>query len=251
MTRWLPVLLFAGLAVILTSAAASAGPPYLTDDPEPVEYRHWEVYYASQISHDPGLWSGTAPHIEVNYGILHDTQIHLIAPMAFSAPDNGPTTYGYGDTEVGVKYRFLQESSKIPMVGIFPLVEVPTGDHDRGLGSGHVQVFFPVWLQKSFGPWTTYGGGGYWINPGAGNRDWWFFGWLLQRQVLKNLNVGAEIFHETAMQKDGKSDTGFNAGLVFDFSDSQHLLFSGGSRFRGHGEAQFYIAYQLTFGPSF
>lgn len=27
---------------------ALAGPPYATDDPEPVEYRHWEIYIASQ-----------------------------------------------------------------------------------------------------------------------------------------------------------------------------------------------------------
>jgi hypothetical protein len=27
-----------------------------------------------------------------------------------------------------------------------------------------VQAFLPVWLQKSFGDWTIYGGGGYGLN---------------------------------------------------------------------------------------
>ena len=55
---------------------ALAGPPYVTDDPEPVEYHHWEVYLASQLAHEPGAWSGTAPHIEVNYGALPNLQLH-------------------------------------------------------------------------------------------------------------------------------------------------------------------------------
>jgi hypothetical protein len=57
---------------------------------------------------------------------------------------------------------------------MFPLVEVPSGDADKGLGNGKTQYFLPVWLQKDFGKWTIYGGGGYWINPGTGNKNWWF-----------------------------------------------------------------------------
>jgi len=39
-----------------------------------------------------------------------------------------------------------------------------------------VQAFLPVWMQKDVGDWTVYGGGGYWINPGAGQKNWWFTG---------------------------------------------------------------------------
>jgi hypothetical protein len=40
--------------------------------------------------------------------------------------------------ELGVKYRFLHEDQNgcIPQVGIFPLVELPTGDSSRGLAIG-------------------------------------------------------------------------------------------------------------------
>jgi hypothetical protein len=40
-------------------ARAFAGAPYVTDDPEPVVYGHWEVYLASQTSHDREGWGGT------------------------------------------------------------------------------------------------------------------------------------------------------------------------------------------------
>jgi hypothetical protein len=38
---------------------------------------------------------------------------------------------------------------------------VPTGNESRGLGAGHVQLYLPIWFQKDFGKWTTYGGGGF------------------------------------------------------------------------------------------
>jgi hypothetical protein len=88
-------------------------------------------------------------------------------------------------------------------------------------------------LQKSLGPWTIDGGGGYWFNPGSGNRNWWSAGWLLQRQLSSRLTLGAEIFHETAKQEGGKSDTNFNLGTIFDFNATWHFLFSAGHAIQG------------------
>ena len=46
------------------------GPPFLTDDPEPVDYQNWEFYIASMHTQTADGWSGTAPHIEINYGVI-------------------------------------------------------------------------------------------------------------------------------------------------------------------------------------
>ena len=231
----------------LLATPAFAGPPYVTDDPEPVEYQHWEVYLASLLSRDAGAWSGTAPHVEVNYGALPNLQLHAILPMSFVRSTAGTTTYGYGDTELGAKYRILQETATRPMVGVFPLLEVPTGDRQRGLGSGHVRLFLPLWLQKSYGPWTTYGGGGYWINPGAGNDNWGYVGWLVQRELTSNITAGAEVFHTTVQEEGGEAETRFNVGLIIDLSELQHVLLSAGRGLQGSNEFQSYLAYQLTF----
>ena len=106
-----------------------------------------------------------------------------------------------------------------------------------------------MWLQKSAGLWTTYGGGGYWINPGTGNKNWWFMGWLLQRRVTSFLTLGAEALHATPKEVDGASSTGFNAGGIVDFSEMNHFLFSAGHSIQGQSRFQCYVAYQLTFGP--
>jgi hypothetical protein len=239
------------IAVLLlgSQVPAWAGPPFITDDPEPVDFLHWEVYVASQYTHNMDAVSGTAPHVEVNYGVRPNVQLHIIAPFAYNQPSGMSQQYGLGDIEMGVKYRFLRETATRPQVGIFPLIEIPTGDSNRGLGNGQAQIFLPIWLQKSWGKWTSYGGGGYWYNPGIGNRNYWFAGWQVQRSLSKQLTLGAEIFHATPNTVDGSDRTGFNLGLMYDFDEGHHLLFSAGTDIHGSNRGSMYLAYQWTFGP--
>ena len=234
------------MAVLLAPAAGHAGPPYVTDDPEPVELHHWELYLASQHTVTRDDASGTAPHVELNYGVLPGLQLHVIAPLAYARPSGGPTSYGVGDLELGAKYRLVGEGRTRPMVGVFPLLELPAGDASRGLGAGHLQVFIPLWLQKSFGPWTTYGGGGFWLNPGEGNRNYWLAGWLVQRRLSDLATLGSEVYYTTPDQIDGRAGLRFNLGLVLDLSEHHHLLLSAGRSLVGDDLFLGYLAYQLT-----
>jgi hypothetical protein len=236
-------------AVAVADAFAVIGPPFTTDDPQPVDFMHYEVYIASQYMDGRGGFTGSEPQVEFNYGAAPNLQVHFIAPFAYNDPILGPGQWGYGDTEFGLKYRFIQETKSTPMVGIFPLVEAPTGSVRRGLGNGAAQFFLPVWIQKTFGAWSSYGGGGYWRNPGTGNRDYWFFGLQAQRQVSKALAIGAELFHSTATTVDTTDRTGFNVGVVYDFDEGHHFLFSAGRSIGGEDVKTAYIAYQWTFGP--
>ena len=244
---WLRCLITAALFTV--AFTTRAGPPFATDDPEPVDYQHWEFYISSQHTQTADGWAGTAPHFELNYGIVPNVMLHLITPLAYDAPTDGAAHYGYGDTELGVKLRFVQETDHLPQIGIFPLLEVPTGSTADGLGGGHVQAFLPLWLQKSFGDWTIYGGGGYGINPGAGNENWGFGGVVVQRQVTKDILLGGELYDRTTMTTGGRNDVAFNLGTVIDFSEHQHLLFSAGRSIDGPTDFQAYIAWQFTFGP--
>src|SRR5437764_8834182 len=85
-------------------------------------------------------------------------------------------------------------------------------------------------LQKSFGDWTTFGGGGLWLNRSVatGDQDFWFFGWALQRKVTEKWSVGGEIFHATADKIGGKDVTGFNLGALYRIDDHHQFLFSTG-----------------------
>jgi hypothetical protein len=135
------------------------------------------------------------------------------------------------------------------MVSIFPRVVVPTGDTDKNLGNGSTQFFLPLWLEKKWGSWQSYGGGGYWINPAENAKNHWFFGWALLRRVSTRWSVGGEIFHSTEDVPGGGSSTGFNIGGIYDLDEHNHLLFSAGrglTNVDATNQSSFYVAYQLT-----
>jgi DNA-binding beta-propeller fold protein YncE len=133
-----------------------------------------------------------------------------------------------GDLELGVKYRFLSptEEDWSPQAAIYPLLEVPTGNAQLGLGTGHTQLFVPIWLQKDIGLWTVYGGGGYFLNPGADNRNHWFSGLVVERKINDRLALGLELFHQTSSQRDMPSTTGYN--IDGSYSPFEHLHFLAG-----------------------
>ncbi len=237
--------------IVLGASVVWAGPPFVTDDPEPVEYKHGEFYVASVTGHNTNGTSGTLPHFEFNYGPLPDVHLHIITPFAYDKPRGESMQWGYGDTELGVKYRFIHETDSIPQVGTFPIVLLPSGDSTKGLGERRVRFIVPIWLQKSFGPWTIYGGGGFWHNPGPDNKNFWQTGLVVMRSLSKTFSVGAEVFNFTARAHGEKSETGFNVGTVINVTEDHHVLFSVGRDIAGTDKNTFnmYVAYQFTFGP--
>jgi len=234
--------------ILFMAGAVRAGPPFATDDPEPVELHHGELYLATQQFRSPDGWSGAAPLCEVNYGVVPDVQLHFIAPFEYDRPSDAPMHAGYGDTELGFKYRFLHETDVVPQAGIFPIIEIPTGNREEGLGNGQAQVFLPLWFQKKFGDWLTYGGGGYWINPGDGNRDNGFAGWEVQRKITESFAAGIEVQYRTADTVGGRSSSALNAGGIWDLSDTYHVLFSAGHTVQGPSEFQGYLGFLVTLG---
>jgi len=236
------------LVFLAATFPAWAGPPFLTDDPEPVDYRHFEFYIFQTLNAVGGNDTVQGPALEFNWGALPEVQLHVIASLT-GISGGGFGTYGLGDSELGVKFRFVDETPGFPQVGIFPMAEIPTGDVSRGLGNGLTWYKFPLWIQKSWGPWTTYGGGGYALNAAAGTRDYPFGGWLIQRDLGGQWTLGGELF---AQGQDTDADQGFflvNVGGQFNFSPGFSLLFSGGHSLVGQDVTVEYFALYWTWGP--
>jgi len=240
------------VAGMLVTAPSVAGPPFRTDDPEPVEFQHFEITGFSFGTKTANGWSGFLPAMEVNYGVLPNLQLHAIIQQGFSGLSGGRTGFGLGDIELGAKYRLLTpgEDDWYPQMAIFPLVEVPVGNQNLGFSTGHTQFFLPLWLQKEIGPWTVYGGGGYWINPGVGNKNYAFFGAAVWRKLTDDFGGGLELFHQTPSVVDGDNATGFNVGGVYNFSDTWHVLSSVGTGVNNRSSTNqfsYYLGLQLTF----
>jgi hypothetical protein len=207
----------------------SAGPPYFTDDPDPVQYQHWEFYISSQsvFNQRTNYATGTLPHFEVNYGVIPNVQLHTELPVNYNYSSPHYMTFGYSNTEFGIKYRFVKENQNCPEIGIFPIVEIPTLNNTE-FGNGSVQIYLPIWIQKSWGKFTTYGGGGYWINPGVDNINWFYAGWQAQYDFSKVITLGTEIYYHSKDAKDSRHASGITIGGSLNFTEKCHFIFSVG-----------------------
>ncbi len=235
--------------LVIKTIQTFAGPPFRTDDPIPVPYLHGELYLFSTGVFDKAGASGIGPAVEFNFGVFPNTQFHVVAPLAFSSPKQEPAYAGYGDTEVGVKFRFVQQTSILPDIATFPLVEVPTGNASKNLGNGKTQIYIPIWLQKDIGQWTIYGGTGYWINPGSGNKNWQFTGILIQYNFSDDFFLGSELFHQTASDVNSSGFTGIHFGGGIPVVKSYQILFSAdlGDGITSYKHFSYYLGLYHTF----
>jgi hypothetical protein len=119
----------------------------------------------------------------------------------------------------------------------------------RGLGNGRTWYRLPLWIQKSWGPWTTYGGGGEALNSAPGQRDYPFAGWLVQRTLGKKLMLGAELFSQGATMEGARGTTLANFGGTLSFTDEFALLFSAGRSVSGERTTVWYLGLYWTGGP--
>lgn len=238
--------------MMLFATPAGAGPPFRTDDPEPVEFGHFETYLFSLGTRTTNQSNGILPGLEVDYGAAPNLQIATIIPLAYTAQEGAPSGFALGDVEFGAKYRFIMpdEGSWLPQAAVYPTVVLPVGNQKLGFSTGHAQLFLPLWLQKEFGPWTAYGGGGYWINPGSGNRNFGFIGAALWRKATERLNLGIEVFHQTSPASTVKASTGLDVGMSYDISETWRVLGSVGTGLQNRGDTNlvsYYAAVSLSF----
>jgi hypothetical protein len=201
--------------------SAQAGPPYVTDDAEPTDYQHYEIYLFTQGTNLRGGTSG-ASGLDFNYGATPDLQLTAVFPVAYVSPRGGSTVAGLGNIELAAKYRFLHRADIGWDVAVFPRLFLPSGS--TLVGEKHFSLLLPVWLEKDWNDWSAFGGGGCVINRGGGSKDFCLAGWALTRQVLPELQLGAELVHRTADTKGGRATTAVGAGLKYDINDNYHLL---------------------------
>lgn len=216
---------------IVPPSFAFAGPPFVTDDPEPTDYQHWEIYAGITYENDgDGSTSASVPFAEFNFGALPNVQV-----SASAAKD---------DTEFGIKTRFVQESSTSPQISFYPSVEFAS------VSGMHAVTFLPLWMQKSWGDWTAFGGGGEYLNDSPGMRNSTFAGGALERVLSPGLTVGVELYHNSNDLLDGDDDsTATNLGMIAPVGKYHAILFSVGRALHGPATFTGYASYEFALGP--
>ena len=111
-------------------------------------------------------------------------------------------------------------------------------------------LLLPIWAEKDVGKWSVFGGGGYDINPGPGQRNFWVSGVAVQRSINNRLSVGLEVFHQTPDSLTSMALTAVNVGVTYKLAEHWSLLAAGGpgvENARESGRYDFYLALKADY----
>ena len=235
--RIVPALSLAG-ALLATGIAtpALAGPPFVTDDPEPTDLHKWEIYNFALGTIENGT-AAADMGVDLNYGGFKDVQLTAVLPLHVETGAPLDT----GDVELAAKFKFLHQRPGTPSLDVtfFPRVFLPTGR-----GSRHTQLLLPVWAERDWGKWSLFGGGGYTINPGAGNRDYAIWGGVLNRQMRSGWQLGLEYYGQGPATLGDHPTHGLNLGTTIHLHGPFSLLGSFGQGLNRR-QTIFYTALKL------
>jgi hypothetical protein len=232
------------LGCCFTTVSTHAGPPFVTDDPDPPPPGGWEINLPFILERTPGRADMDAPLFDLNYG-LPDLQLKLEIPVKIVHEDSNGTVAGAGDLLLGVKWRFFNSDKSQLQLGVYPQVLAPTGNHARGLGEGRAAFVLPLLAQKSWDKWTLYGNIGSWWQGAHETRNYFYAGAVLEREINERFELGVELFGNLPKERDGRSDVAFNIGGTWKLSKNLNLLFSGGRDIVGDTHAMAYIGLRL------
>ena len=209
------------LATTLTRMAF-AGPPYLSDDPQPTDTGHYEIYFFNTGAAGSGAIQ-RSEGIDFNYGGAPDVQLTVTLPINSTVAAGGETHWGLGNAQLAAKYRILHQDDTGWDVAIFPRLFLSSSS--SRFGEAHPSLLLPVWIEHDWASgWSTFGGGGCAVNPGADSKNFCLAGWVVTHQASAQLQFGLELFHQTADVKAGSGTTSAGVGLKWDASAKIHCL---------------------------
>jgi hypothetical protein len=216
---------------------AQGGPPLLTDDPGTPGNRNWEINIASTQFFSPGENEIETPLLDINYGVGDRIQLKYEIPYLLDQDEGEPYRSGLGNSLLGVKWRFYQQSDeKGWKISTYPQVELNNPDHSapRGLVDRGPRFLLPVEITKVFGPIEVNFEGGYWWTQKDEGGNERILGLAVGHQFTKRFEGLSEIYDDVVLGGTARSTT-FDLGGRYEFREGLLLLFMAGRRIIGSG----------------
>ena len=232
-----------------------APPPLVTGDVPTAGRQTFEWYAGGRYQEsESGKPSRLLPFTELVYG-LTDRQ-ELTFEIAGLSKDH---QYGPIDTVVGTKRVFLKETERRPgLAGSFEL-KLPTGDKNRGLGSGEFDYDLRLRGQKTWGWFTAIGNTGHTIvtDPEFGGvrrraENVWLLAFAQEYQVARRTKLLSEIYFVSRDASGEAHRLAANIGFKHKLRDNLSLHAAVGKSLRegnrGGPDLRVYVGVKWEFG---
>ncbi len=210
---------------------AQAGPPMLTGDPGTPGDGNWEINIAATLEKRRSESRWEAPALDLNYGLGEHIQLSYEVPWIVLSPSGEGTRSGLGNSNIGVKWRFLDEEKHGISASIKPEFEFnpPTSSADRGVVEEGTVFRLPLQMEKKLGPVTAG------LEFGRAFKrkqdDAWIYGFVAGHKATERLELLGEI-HGTGRPNFRMHETVFNLGAIYDLGKNYSALLSVGRSFQ-------------------
>jgi hypothetical protein len=186
--------LFIGIMVFFMSmSAAFAAHPLITDDAATVGQEKLQLEVNGEYGHDE--YQGVTVNAfdvgaSFTYGVLNNVDIVCGIPTRHirtsidatpSTPKSKTTEDGLGDISLGVKWRFFKGDPF--SFALKPEFSLPTGDHEKGMGTGRFTYGAYLISTGEFDPWVVHLNLGYMENKNK----------IDERKGVWHISVAAEF----------------------------------------------------------
>lgn len=222
-------------AALLTPAAAWAAHPLVTDDTGTQGKGKFQLEVNGQHDSDKETVGGVSVKstggqagTTLSYGVIENADLVLNVPYRWGkVTEDGASVYdekGLSDISFEVKWRFFEKDGI--SFGLKPGISFPTGDDEKGLGTGKTGYHVFLIGSKEAAPWAFHANLGYIRNENKTEeeKDLWHVSLATTWEVVKDLRLVGNIGMGKNADKSADNDPSFLiAGVIYSVSENSDL----------------------------
>ncbi len=225
----------------------AGSPPLQTEDTETPGAGNLEVNLGVQGASGGGEHRQALPLADINYGVGDSLQFSYSIPYMF-VRQAGADAHGVGDSSLGLKYRFYDNTQTGISVAIEPQVEFRTPGANRAVSEGSTATVIPVIMTREYANASITANAGVAVSAG---QHRYFGSFALGMRINDNVALLGEIAGNNLNASDEKRVL-LDLGVRRKISGSQSISAALGRDVHAGGdqskEVYFTLAYQRIFG---
>lgn len=225
------------IALIFLSSVSYAAHPLITDDTETQGKGKFQVEVNGQYDYDKETENGVTT-IEtgrevasiLSYGITDNIDVVLCLPYQWNKTRVGEgissAENGISDLSVELKWRFYEKDGL--RFALKPGFILPTGDDEKGLGTGRATYSAYFITTKEIGPWAFHLNLGYMRNENRVDerKDMWHASVASEVKLIDKLKLVTNIGMVKNHDKTSKTDPAFLlGGVIYSITDAFDINF--------------------------
>jgi hypothetical protein len=220
------------ILVIAMAGASLAAHPLITDDTGTQGKGNWQLEVNTEFTHEDENGSEEDTFeisSALSYGLSDSTDLVLGVPyqhIKLREEDHKSTENGLSDISLEVKWRFYEKEGL--SLALKPGITLPTGDEDKGMGSGRPTLSLFLIGSKEAEPWEFHANLGYIRNENSVDEkeNLWHASFAAGFEAVERLKIVGNIGIEENTDRTVDTDPLFLlGGVIYELSENVDIDF--------------------------